>query len=80
MAALHELAIGASGRGVLIRMYDTLYDRRPDLEGLNDWLRRSEAGSALAASSISQHSSDHDQEPAAFTRSRSCAFTSCVIR
>jgi len=46
--ASHELAIGASGVGVLIRMYDALYDRRPDLDGRNYWIKRSEAGVSLA--------------------------------
>ncbi|WP_313171508.1 DUF4214 domain-containing protein [Massilia oculi] len=48
MVASHELEIGASDIGVLIRMYDALYDRRPDLDGLNYWIMRSEAGASLA--------------------------------
>ena len=48
MDASHELEIAASDIGVLIRMYDALYDRRPDLDGLNYWIQRSEAGTSLA--------------------------------
>ncbi|MDY0964089.1 DUF4214 domain-containing protein [Massilia sp. CFBP9026] len=48
IVASHELEIGASDIGVLIRMYDALYDRRPDLDGLNYWIDRSEAGASLA--------------------------------
>lgn len=48
MVASHELDIGASDIGVLIRMYDALYDRRPDLDGLNYWIDRSEADASLA--------------------------------
>jgi len=48
MDASHEIAFGATDVGVLIRMYDAMYDRRPDLEGLNYWIDRSEAGTSLA--------------------------------
>jgi hypothetical protein len=48
MVASHALEFGASDVGVLIRMYDALYDRRPDLDGLNYWIKRSEAGVSLA--------------------------------
>lgn len=48
MDASHELAFGATDVGVIIRMYDAMYDRRPDLEGLNYWIDRSEAGTSLA--------------------------------
>jgi len=36
MVASHALDIGASDIGVLIRMYDALYYRRPDLDGLDN--------------------------------------------
>lgn len=46
--ASNEIAFGATDIGVLIRMYDALYDRQPDLAGLNYWIDRSEEGMALA--------------------------------
>lgn len=46
--ASNEIAFGATDIGVLIRMYDALYDRQPDLAGLNYWIDRSEEGVALA--------------------------------
>jgi len=46
--ASHDVAIGATDLGVLIRLYDALYDRRPDADGLNYWIGRSEAGISLA--------------------------------
>lgn len=51
-------------------------------DGLYGWCNGRNGWRAVvpARSSISQHSSDRDQEPGAFTRSRSCAFTSSVIR
>lgn len=48
MDASHEIAISATDLGVLIRLYDALYDRRPDADGLNYWIDRSEAGASLA--------------------------------
>lgn len=48
IVASHALDIGASDIGVLTRMYDALYDRRPDIDGLNYWIKRSEAGISLA--------------------------------
>lgn len=48
LSATNQLEIGATDLGVLIRMYDALYDRRPDLDGLNYWLDRSQEGAALA--------------------------------
>lgn len=46
--ASNQLDFGASDVGVLIRLYDALYDRAPDLDGLNFWINRSEAGVSLA--------------------------------
>ncbi|MBD8544045.1 DUF4214 domain-containing protein [Oxalobacteraceae sp. CFBP 8761] len=43
-----EIAFGATDIAVLIRMYDALYDRKPDLAGLNYWIDRSEEGMTLA--------------------------------
>ncbi|MEM8514605.1 hypothetical protein RCH14_003955 [Massilia sp. MP_M2] len=46
--ASNEIAFGATDVGVLIRMYDALYDRQPDLAGLNYWVDRLEDGTSLA--------------------------------
>lgn len=46
--AVNEIAFGATDVGVLIRMYDALYDRAPDVDGLNYWIDQSEAGTSLA--------------------------------
>lgn len=46
--ASNQLAFGATDVAVLIRMYHALHDRAPDLDGLNFWIDRSEAGLSLA--------------------------------
>jgi len=48
MDASNEIAFGATDVGVIMRMYDALYDRSPDLDGLNYWIGVSEAGTSLA--------------------------------
>ena len=46
--ASNQLAFSATDVAVLIRMYAALHDRAPDLDGLNFWIDRAEAGVSLA--------------------------------
>ena len=43
-----EMDFSATDVGSLVRMYDVLFDRAPDQDGLNHWIGVSEDGTALA--------------------------------
>jgi len=43
-----EMDFGATDVGSLVRMYDALFDRAPDKDGLNYWIAASEGGLGLA--------------------------------
>jgi hypothetical protein len=49
MPATVQLDVGATDYGTLVRMYDTLFGRSPDIDGINYWLGRTEAGASLAS-------------------------------
>ncbi|MDN4056203.1 DUF4347 domain-containing protein [Massilia sp. YIM B02763] len=45
----YDVTVGATDIGTLARMYDTLFGRAPDADGMNNWLAHSEAGMATAS-------------------------------
>jgi len=49
MPGVSQIDVGATDYGTLVRMYDTLFGRSADVDGINYWLGRSEAGASLAA-------------------------------
>jgi Ca2+-binding RTX toxin-like protein len=49
MPGVSQIEVGATDYGTLVRMYDTLFGRSADVDGINYWLGRSEAGASLAA-------------------------------
>jgi len=42
-----ELDFNRSDVAMLVRLYDSLFGRRPDLDGINAWIRVSEAGTSM---------------------------------
>jgi hypothetical protein len=49
MPGVSQIDVGATDYGTLVRMYGTLFGRAADVDGINYWLDRSEAGASLAA-------------------------------
>ncbi|MFD2366881.1 Ig-like domain-containing protein [Pseudoduganella sp. GCM10020061] len=47
MPVVREIDFAATDAGTLVRMYDSLYGRAPDMGGINHWLSLSEAGVSM---------------------------------
>lgn len=46
---VQQVEVGATDVGTLVRMYDTIFGRAPDVAGINYWIALSEGGTSLAA-------------------------------